>query len=282
VADGNGRPSRRRLLALSAAAVAAPVLAPLAGCARRLDLARRLSLPAPVAGKVTLSRALVPELSQVGGAVIAAPDGADAFLVANTTWGYVALKAACTHARCEVSWVPEDDEAECPCHGSRFASDGSALSLPATGPLPAYTVTIDRLTKDVVVDLRAVTAPGSAPVFGPVGADGLLRVAVADHPELGVVGGSVTGYGPGLDHPVSVVRFGSNEWRAFDATCTHQGCAVDHVPAARLFACPCHGSQFDETGKNTRVPKDSGPLQPLKSLGVDPSSDPTQAVVKIR
>jgi Rieske Fe-S protein len=257
--------------------VAAPVLAPLAACARRIDTARRLSLPAPAAGKVTLTRAAAPELSQVGGAVIAAAQGATAVLVANTVWGFVALEAACTHSGCEVSWVSEDEEAECPCHGSRFASDGTPLALPATGPLTAYAVAVDPVTKDVVVDLRGAS-PGSRPIFGAVGADGKLRVAVADHPELAVPGGSVTGFGPGLERPVSVVRFSATEWRAFDATCTHQACAVDHVPAARLFACPCHGSKFDEAGVVTHGPATA----PLSKLTVDGPFDPAQAVIAIR
>jgi Rieske Fe-S protein len=278
VADGNGAGTRRRLLALSAAAVAAPVLAPLAGCARRIDVPRRVTLPAPAAGKVTLARSATPELNQVGGAVIAAADGATAVLVANTAWGFVALEAACTHAGCEVSWVPEDLQAECPCHGSRFASDGTPLARPATGPLTAYSVSVDPKSKDIVVDLRAVEAPGGRPAFGAVGADGFLRVAVADHPELGVPGGSVTGFGPGLDHPVSVVRAAEGQWAAFDATCPHQQCAVEHVPAARLFACPCHGSTFDEKGQVTRGPA----AAPLKALEVGAPFDPAQAVIKIR
>jgi len=273
---GNG--TRRRLLALSAAAVAAPMLAPLTGCARRIALTRRLPLPATTDGKVTLTRAAAPELNQVGGAVIAAAASATAVLVANTTWGFIALEAACTHAGCEVSWVSEDLEAECPCHGSRFASDGTALSPPATGPLTGYAVTVDPQSKDVVVDLRAAITPGARPAFAAVDADGKLRVTVADHPELGVVGGSVTGFGPGLSHPVSVVRFSDTEWRAFDATCTHQECEVDHVPAARLCACPCHGSEFDESGQVLRGPA----AAPLAKLTVEQPFDPAQAVITIR
>jgi Rieske Fe-S protein len=77
---------------------------------------------------------------------------------------------------------------------------------------------------------------------------------------------------------VSGVRAAEGLWAAFDATCPHQQCAVEHVPAARLFACPCHGSTFDEKGQVTRGPA----AAPLKALEVGAPFDPAQAVIKIR
>jgi Rieske Fe-S protein len=270
--------SRRRLLQLSAAAVAAPALGALPGCARRIATERQVQVAAPVGGKLTVTRAQAPELGQVGGAIQLNAPGVPALLVANTAWGFVALEAACTHAGCPVSWVAEDLEAECPCHGSRFASDGAALSPPATGSLTAYAAAPDKATTDIIIDLRSVVTPGTRPVFGPVDASGKLTVLVADHPELSVVGGSVTGFGPGLDHPVSLIRVSETAFRAFDATCTHQACAVDHVPATRQLACPCHGSLFDETGKVVRGPA----AAPLAELAVETPFDPAQAVIQIR
>jgi cytochrome b6-f complex iron-sulfur subunit len=41
---------------------------------------------------------------------------------------------------------------------------------------------------------------------------------------------------------------------ALNAVCTHLGCVVPWNRAANKFMCPCHGSQYDETGKVVRGP----------------------------
>ena len=98
--------------------------------------------------------------------------------------------------------------------------------------------------------------------------------AAAETPAGGsTAGGSTTETGVGGDAggiPVSEVPVGGGaifpadavvvtqptegEFKAFDTTCPHQGCAVSSVEGTSII-CPCHGSVFD-TATGDRV---SGP-----------------------
>jgi glycine/D-amino acid oxidase-like deaminating enzyme/nitrite reductase/ring-hydroxylating ferredoxin subunit len=57
-------------------------------------------------------------------AVYRAPDGA-----------LSVCSAVCTHLKCLVRWNGADKTWDCPCHGSRFSTDGDVLSGPAEEPL---------------------------------------------------------------------------------------------------------------------------------------------------
>lgn len=65
--------------------------------------------------------------------------------------------------------------------------------------------------------------------------------------------------------PVFVLNQESGKIKAFSGICTHLGCVVEYKPEQKHFVCNCHGSVFDQDGKNI-----SGPApKPLEQLKVD-------------
>lgn len=62
---------------------------------------------------------------------------------------------------------------------------------------------------------------------------------------------------------------GADGFYAISSVCTHLGCNVKHVVGG--FACPCHGSRFDDNGRVVRGPAP----QPLEwySLALSPRGE---------
>ena len=56
--------------------------------------------------------------------------------------------------------------------------------------------------------------------------------------------------------PTYIVVDGSESIQDYgiNAICTHLGCVVPWNIAENKFKCPCHGSQYDATGKVVRGP----------------------------
>ena len=48
-----------------------------------------------------------------------------------------AVSPVCTHLWCQVNWNSAERSWDCPCHGSRFDTDGSVLQGPAVEGLEA-------------------------------------------------------------------------------------------------------------------------------------------------
>ncbi len=81
-----------------------------------------------------------------------------------------------------------------------------------------------------------------------------LLTQAADVP----VGGAVQVRDPNTGHQDWVLQLSAGKFTALDATCPHQGCAVNFDSAATGFTCPCHGSRYDVTGKLLRGPATTG------------------------
>jgi Rieske Fe-S protein len=109
--------------------------------------------------------------------------------------------------------------------GTCGAACVAALSACATyrvGPAPAPA------QAPAAPDAQAAPAPGGSPQGG----------ALARTSDIPVGGGAVF-----AEQDVVVTQPKAGQFRAFSATCTHQGCPVTEV-ADGTINCNCHGSKF--------------------------------------
>jgi cytochrome b6-f complex iron-sulfur subunit len=124
--------SRRDFLSLTGhAALAAAGLAAAVGVARYLSFDPSPAVPTRFALDL-------PDTYPVG-SVTRVPE-ARAWLVRDER-GFFALSGICTHLGCTINQSAEGFL--CPCHGSRFAPDGSVIAGQARLPLPRYLVGAD-------------------------------------------------------------------------------------------------------------------------------------------
>lgn len=95
----------------------------------------------------------------------------------------------------------------------------------------------------------------------------------------GASGGTALGPAAGIpvgggtvfaDQDVVVTQPTAGEFKAFSATCTHQGCKVNAV-ANGAIDCPCHGSKFSITDGSVQGGPATRPL-PAKQVSVDGDS----------
>ncbi|MFD5777623.1 Rieske (2Fe-2S) protein [Streptomyces sp. PDY-4] len=102
---------------------------------------------------------------------------------------------------------------------------------------------------------------GSSDSGGDAGGGGNALASTADIPEGG---GKVF-----ADRKVVVTQPTAGEFKAFSATCTHQGCAVKSI-ADGVINCPCHNSNFSITDGSVK----SGPAtKPLPAVEITVSGD---------
>ncbi|PJF23031.1 MAG: hypothetical protein CUN56_03040 [Phototrophicales bacterium] len=87
------------------------------------------------------------EIPEVDTAPVSVPAGR--FWLSNTSEGFLALYAVCTHLGCLPKWVGVNDRFECPCHGSKFEDDGHYIEGPAPRGLDRFSATIIFTNGDV-------------------------------------------------------------------------------------------------------------------------------------
>jgi len=116
--------------------------------------------------------------------------------------------------------------------------------LPAVGGLgiPYILFFIPRTSSSGGAGLPALTKAGDAVTF----AGWLANHNVGDRELVQGLKGDATYLI--VDEGKVVRDYGIN------AVCTHLGCVVPWNKAANKYMCPCHGSQYDQTGKVIRGP----------------------------
>lgn len=109
------------------------------------------------------------------------------------------------------------------------------------------------------VDAAASSAVSAASSAAASAAGGAIQAA-----SIPVGGGKVF-----EDLKVVVTQPTAGEFKAFSATCPHQGCSVGSV-ADNVITCPCHGSTFDAaTGEVTQGPATKGLDAKQVTVGAD-------------
>jgi cytochrome b6-f complex iron-sulfur subunit len=104
--------------------------------------------------------------------------------------------------------------------------------------------------------IRYFIPPASGSGGGGVTAKDALGndVVVSDYLKAHVVGDRSLAQGLKGDPTYLVVTESGLESYGINAICTHLGCVVPWNAAENKFMCPCHGSQYDATGKKVRGP----------------------------
>jgi cytochrome b6-f complex iron-sulfur subunit len=101
---------------------------------------------------ITITVGTFPDLANLG-VLVAIPDRS--FAVKRTgTSTFAALSRRCTHQGC-ITNIVNGQRFDCPCHGSRFNSDGAVINGPNTGgtitPLPTFTTSYDSATDQLTI-----------------------------------------------------------------------------------------------------------------------------------
>jgi cytochrome b6-f complex iron-sulfur subunit len=91
----------------------------------------------------------------------------------------------------------------------------------------------------------------SLPVVNGNRVNGVTTVSIDASSPLNPVGGMALVQATGTSFLVT--RTSQDACTALSSQCTHQGCTVSNVSNG-VFTCPCHGSQYDPSGRVVRGP----------------------------
>jgi Rieske Fe-S protein len=247
----------------------------LSGCAPNIAPSPVLDAEKESDGRVRLDVKRYPDLSRDGGAVTLRVPGEQHLLVMHPGGNlYAVTSNICTHSGCPLGF--EQGEAICPCHGSRFALDGTVTNPPARAPLRKFTSSYDADKGVLLIDFAA------GDVGFPAVVEGKIFFPFAQFPELRTAGQFVQGVPEGYGKLLFVFALEGGTYSAVDGICTHQQCPVTFDEPVQGLWCPCHNSRFTKTGDVTRGPDESGgaiTIGPLKKFTA--SSDASGVTVAI-
>jgi thiosulfate dehydrogenase [quinone] large subunit len=119
------------------------------------------------------------------------------------------------------------------------ASSRTPPSSAATSVAPSSTSVPP--TPSTSAPASAATAPPTTPTTAAPRPAGVRIGPARDVP----VGSAASFQDPKSGDPALVVQPRAGTFLAFDAVCPHAGCSVEYDSSARLFVCPCHGSEFN-------------------------------------
>jgi len=101
-------------------------------------------------------------------------------------------------------------------------------------------------------------SPGSSadvgttlPIINATRTNGVTTVNIDSASPLNTVGGLAFVQATGATFLVA--RTSQDACTALTTVCTHQQCTVQNV-SGNVYTCPCHGSQFDPSGRVVRGP----------------------------
>ena len=113
--------------------------------------------PTPVmssANSLSIKVSTIPALATVGQLALVPPASARIAVKRTGTTTFVAISTICTHQQCETNIVGA--ALECPCHGSRFDSDGKVTRQPqgtagSATNLPTFATRYDAATDTLTI-----------------------------------------------------------------------------------------------------------------------------------
>lgn len=131
--------------------------------------------------------------------------------------------------------------------GSSSGTLSSPLASPSSAPAPSAS---------------AKPSPGKTG-SGQSGSGGVPGGTAIGAASVVPVGGSASFQDPGTGDPSLVIQPTAGKFLAFDAVCPHAGCTVGYDRSARIFSCPCHGSEFNATTGAVEAGPASTGLKPI-------------------